>query len=84
MNDNSTDAILSKVQQLFKSAMGNETEINMDTEKDMVGEWDSINHLNLIVELESAFDLGLSMEEIEKLSSVRQIVNLIKTRKGNP
>ena len=84
MNDNSTDAILSKVQQLFKSAMGDETEINMDTEKDMVGEWDSINHLNLIVELESAFDLGLSMEEIEKLSSVRQIVNLIKSRKGKP
>ena len=82
MNDNTTDATLKKVQQLFKSAMGDEVEVNMNTEKDMISEWDSINHLNLIVEIESAFDLGLSMEEIEKLSSVRQIIDLINSRKG--
>ena len=82
MNDNTEDAILAKVQQLFKSAMGNEVDVNIQTERDMVSEWDSINHLNLIVELESAFDLGLSMEEIEKISSVRQIIDLIKSREG--
>jgi acyl carrier protein len=82
MSDYTTDTILTKVQQLFKSAMGNEVDVNIQTERDMVGEWDSINHLNLIVEIESAFDLGLSMEEIEKLSSVRQIVDLIKSREG--
>jgi acyl carrier protein len=82
MNDNTEGAILTKVQQLFKSAMGNEVDVNIQTERDMVSEWDSINHLNLIVELESAFDLGLSMEEIEKISSVRQIIDLIKSREG--
>jgi acyl carrier protein len=84
MNDNTEDVILAKVQQLFKSAMGNEVDVNIQTERDMVSEWDSINHLNLIVELESAFDLGLSMEEIEKISSVRQIIDLIKSREGKP
>jgi len=82
MNDNNTGTTLKKVQQLFKSAMGDEVEVDMNTEKDMIRDWDSINHLNLIVELESEFNLGLSMEEIEKLSSVRQIVDLINSRKG--
>ena len=80
MKDQDTEATLTQVQQAFKAAMGNELVVDMNTEKDMIGEWDSINHLNLIVELESTFDMGLSMEEIEKISSVRQIVELIKAK----
>jgi acyl carrier protein len=82
MKENTNDTILKEVQQLFKQAMGNEVNVDINTEKGMVAEWDSINHLNLIVELESAFNLGLSMEEIEKLNSVKQIVALIQSRKG--
>ena len=82
MKDNNSDALLEKIRQIFKLAMGSEIQVGMDTNKDALGEWDSINHLNLIVELESAFNLGLSMEEIEKLSSVRQVVDLINSRKG--
>jgi len=55
--------------------------VDMDTEKDMILEWDSLNHLNLVVELENSFDLGLSMQEIEELHSVKGIVELISTRK---
>jgi acyl carrier protein len=46
----------------------------------MILEWDSLNHLNLVVELENSFDLGLSMEEIEGLNSVKGIVELINAR----
>jgi acyl carrier protein len=74
--------LLRQVQQLFKQAMGNEVEVTMNTEKNQVAEWDSINHLNLVVELESAFQLGLSMEEIEKLNSVKQIMELIQNGKS--
>lgn len=82
MKEDNTDETLKQVQLFFKLAMGNTVEVGIDTEKKMISEWDSINHLNLIVEMESALDLGLSMEEIEKLSSVRQIVELIKSRKS--
>jgi acyl carrier protein len=47
----------------------------------MILEWDSLNHLNLVVELENSFDLGLSMQEIEELHSVKGIVELISSRK---
>lgn len=81
MNENRSSEILSQVQQVFKLAMGNDIDVDMNTEKDMILEWDSLNHLNLIVELENSFDLGLSMQEIEGLTSVRGIVELINSRK---
>ena len=80
MSEN-TDQLMRQIQSIFKQAMGNDVDVTMNSEKDTVGEWDSINHLNLVVELESAFNLGLSMKEIEKLNSVQQIVDLIQLRK---
>ena len=80
MSENNRE-ILNQVQEIFKLAMGNDISVDMDTEKDMILEWDSLNHLNLVVELESSFDLGLSMQEIEELHSVKGIVELISARK---
>jgi acyl carrier protein len=80
MSENNSE-ILSQVQEIFKLAMGDDINVDMDTEKDMILEWDSLNHLNLVVELENSFDLGLSMQEIEELHSVKGIVELISSRK---
>jgi acyl carrier protein len=80
MSENNSE-ILSQVQEIFKLAMGSDVNVDMDTEKDMILEWDSLNHLNLVVELENSFDLGLSMQEIEALHSVKGIVELISSRK---
>lgn len=80
MSENKSE-ILGQVQEIFKLAMGSDINVDMDTEKDMILEWDSLNHLNLVVELENVFDLGLSMEEIEQLHSVKGIVDLISSRK---
>lgn len=82
MNESQTSELLKSVQQVFKLAMGNDINVDIDTEKEMVPEWDSLNHLNLVVELENSFDLGLSMEEIEELNSVRGIIDLINSRKA--
>ena len=82
MNESQTSELLKSVQQVFKLAMGNDINVDIDTEKEMVLEWDSLNHLNLVVELENSFDLGLSMEEIEELNSVRGIIDLINSRKA--
>ena len=80
MNEIKNGEVLTRVQDVFKLAMGNDVQVDMNTEKDMILEWDSLNHLNLVVELENSFDLGLSMEEIEGLNSVRGIVALINAR----
>ena len=80
MNEIKNGEVLTRVQEVFKLAMGDDVQVDMNTEKDMILEWDSLNHLNLVVELENSFDLGLSMEEIEGLNSVRGIVDLINAR----
>ena len=80
MSEIKNGEVLFRVQQVFKLAMGDDIHVDMNTEKDMIQEWDSLNHLNLVVELENSFDLGLSMEEIEELNSVKGIVALIHSR----
>jgi acyl carrier protein len=80
MNEIKNGEVLTRVQEVFKLAMGDDVQVDMNTEKEMILEWDSLNHLNLVVELENSFDLGLSMEEIEGLNSVRGIVALINAR----
>ena len=80
MNEIKNGEVLTRVQEVFKLAMGDDVQVDMNTEKDMILEWDSLNHLNLVVELENSFDLGLSMEEIEGMNSVKGIVDLINTR----
>ena len=80
MSEIKNGEVLTRVQEVFKLAMGDDVDVDMNTEKDMVLQWDSLNHLNLVVELENSFDLGLSMEEIEGMNSVKGIVALINAR----
>ena len=80
MSEIKNGEVLTQVQEVFRLAMGNDVQVDMNTEKAMILEWDSLNHLNLVVELENSFDLGLSMEEIEGLNSVKGIVALINAR----
>lgn len=42
--------------------------------------WDSLHHLNLVVELEDAFDVTFEPEEIAKMKSVEIIKQLLITK----
>jgi acyl carrier protein len=69
-----------EISKLFKEVMGENVQVDINTKRSDVAEWDSINHLNLIVELESRYNLSLSMEEIENLKTVKQVIRLIMDR----
>ena len=43
--------------------------------------WDSMGQLNLVVELESEFDVTLEPEEIAEMTSVAKIVEILKSKK---
>jgi acyl carrier protein len=47
---------------------------------DTIENWDSLNHLNLVLGLEGAFGLQFSPEEIAKMQSVEAIALLIQNR----
>lgn len=49
-------------------------------EQSDIESWDSLHHLNLIVELESAFDISYEPEEIGEMNSFEKVVNYTKEK----
>ncbi len=45
-----------------------------------VPEWDSFNHINLIVSIESRFKIKFQTAELESLHTVGHLVDLISTK----
>jgi acyl carrier protein len=43
-----------------------------------IPEWDSVNHLRLVLELEEAFDTSLSDEETLAMTSLDRLVDIIE------
>ena len=71
---------LAKLQEIFRSALDEPVELTMDTDRNSLESWDSINHLNLIVELEDQLKVSLTKDEIEHLDSVSQILKILKDK----
>jgi acyl carrier protein len=52
--------------------------INDDTSPDSLKEWDSLNHLKLILALESSFNVQLSEEQTVEILSFTLIKEVLK------
>ena len=68
------------LQEVFKSAFSSEVNINENTSKENLPEWDSINHLNLVVELEDHFNIQFSPDEIESMKSIVTLQEIIQRK----
>ncbi|MCC7495990.1 MAG: acyl carrier protein [Bryobacterales bacterium] len=51
-----------------------------ETSPDTVDQWDSIQHLNLVLALEHAFNLQFTPEEMEQMLSVELIAALVEEK----
>lgn len=71
---------IEQLQKIFRSAFSTEVEIDLHTTKDNLPDWDSINHLNLIVELEDTLGIQFQPDEIESMKSVKVIMELIEKK----
>jgi acyl carrier protein len=71
---------LDVLQEVFKSAFSSEVSINENTSKENLPEWDSINHLNLVVELEDRFNIQFSPDEIESMKSIVTLQEIIQRK----
>jgi acyl carrier protein len=52
-------------------------QVNLKSSPDSIGNWDSLQHLNLVLGLEQAFELEFAPEEIERMVSIETIVALV-------
>lgn len=71
---------IDQLQEIFRNAFSSDVSISSETNKDNLPEWDSINHLNLIVELEDQLNLQFTPEEIESIKSVHILLDLIQKK----
>ncbi|MDF2380613.1 acyl carrier protein [Nostoc ellipsosporum NOK] len=71
---------LAQLQEIFRSAFNEDIELQPDSSKDTLDAWDSINHLQLIVELEDRLSISFTKEEIEQLDSVPKLTAILAAK----
>ena len=68
-----------KYDQAFMEAFDIQKEsLGSDLEFESITEWDSIGHMNLIAELEDAFDISMEMDDIVDFSSYLKGIEILK------
>lgn len=58
----------------------NKDELDKNSGLGTVAKWDSLNHTNLVLELEDAFDIGFDFDELDKIITIEKIVNSLKEK----
>jgi acyl carrier protein len=75
------EEIRSKVQELLRDVVDDDTVvIDDDTVAEDVVDWDSTNHVRLIVAIEDEFKVRFETDEITRPESVGDLVDLIKSK----
>lgn len=71
--------IYKKLNEIFREVF-NDTDItvNENTTANDIEDWDSFEHINLIVTIEEEFEIKLSMDEIGSMKSVGSMAEIIK------
>jgi acyl carrier protein len=52
--------------------------VNIESSSDNIKNWDSLNHMNLILSLEEEFNISFDSDQIIKMTSVKEILSSIK------
>ncbi|MBQ4282976.1 MAG: acyl carrier protein [Lachnospira sp.] len=54
--------------------------VNDDTTADDIDDWDSLEHINLMVAVENCFKIKFTMGEITNMKNVGEMVDIIQER----
>ena len=54
--------------------------VTIETSRENNSAWDSLRHLNLVVELESEFDYSFEPDEISRMKSVIDIISILTNK----
>ena len=75
---NQDKSIIPKVISIVtETFLSQKDEVNEKTTMGDVKNWNSLNHLNLIISLEEEFDLDINEDEVVKMTSITSIVDII-------
>ena len=69
-----------KLEKLFKNTFNIKDEDISKASQNNLKNWDSANHMNLILAIEKEFDITLDNNDVIKLSDFRSCFQLIKNK----
>ena len=76
-----SNTILKEVNDIFKDVLDNDDiKLGRETMAKDVEEWDSLNHIQLVVAVEKHFKLRFNTAEISRWQNVGDMVDAIDTR----
>ena len=68
-----------KVIEIMKDVLETE-DISLNTSQENCDNWNSLRHLNLVSELEEAFNMEFEPEEIADIHSVNSIIDIVQKK----
>lgn len=78
----SREEIFKALNEVFQDVFDDEDIVVVDTTTaEDIDDWDSLEHINLIVAVEKKFGIKFTMPEITALKNVGEMVNLILEKK---
>ncbi|HEM55500.1 MAG TPA: acyl carrier protein [Thermodesulfobium narugense] len=51
--------------------------VDENTSKEEIQEWDSLKHLQIIMEIEERFNVAIPVNDLSKINSVKDILNIL-------
>lgn len=75
------EEVYSKLNEVFQDVFDDEDiTVNDKTTADDIEDWDSLEHINLVVAVEKKFNIKFNMGEVNKFKNVGEMVDIIMTR----
>ncbi|MBA7536950.1 Acyl carrier protein [subsurface metagenome] len=57
-----------------------ETAVDENSTQDNSENWDSLNHIRIVMELQDKFEIKIPEKDIDKLLSIKEIIKYVRNR----
>lgn len=75
------EQVYTELNRVFQDVFDDESiTVNDETTANDIEDWDSLEHINLVVAIEKQFGIKLTMEEVNGLTNVGAMVDVILRR----
>ena len=72
------EEIFEKLDEVFQDVFGDEEiHVTEDTTAEDIEDWDSLEHINLVVAIENCFNIKFNMSEVTTMKNVGEMVDVI-------
>lgn len=77
----SREEVYEKLNEVFRDVFDDESIVlNDNIRSDDIEDWDSLTNIGLLVSLESAFEIKFTLDEVQRMSNVGELADIIMGR----